>query len=132
MRLKGVTDYERALVTEDVLQARAARVERQDAIVIAARASIDFVEAAVSNGARSLVMACERAGRANLGPVGRDLVAVAHLVLEVDRALVRLAYERAEGARGQDRDRPRAAPREVNTLTGSNGGDPRRLVSDPP
>jgi len=48
-------------------------------------------------GARSLILAAEKA-RSDLGAVGREVIAVAGRVLEVDRALARLAEERARSA----------------------------------
>jgi hypothetical protein len=61
---------------------------------------IDLV-AIADAGARSLVHACEKAAalRVDLGLAGMDLVAAARQALAVDRALVRLADERARAAR---------------------------------
>jgi hypothetical protein len=75
--------------------------ERQEAAALAARRGVDQIERHVDAGARSLVHACEKAAalRVDLGLAGMDLVAAARQALAVDRALVRLADERARAAR---------------------------------
>jgi hypothetical protein len=65
---------------------------------------VDLIERHVDAGSRSLVAAVEQLGahRLDLGQVSKDLVAVARQALAVDRALVKIADERARSARASD------------------------------
>jgi len=94
----GSASHEQAMIL------RAHEQERQEAAALAARRGVDQVERYVDAGARSLVHAAEVAARhrVDLGPLRRDLVAAARGALEVDRALVKLADERARAARASD------------------------------
>jgi argininosuccinate synthase len=60
-----------------------------------------MVERHADVAARNLVAAAETAARlpVDLGQVGKDLVAIARGALAVEKALVRLADERARAAR---------------------------------
>jgi hypothetical protein len=66
---------------------------------------VDLIEAYVAAAARSLVSRAEKVGKlkVDLGPNSLRLVTIAREVLDLDRALVRLAEERAAQARGGDR-----------------------------
>lgn len=87
--------------SDQAMIALAHEQDRHEAAALEARRPVDQVEKHVEAGARSLVRAAETAARfrLDLGSVGKDLVAVARQALEVDRALVRLADERARSAR---------------------------------
>lgn len=78
--------------------------ERQEAAALAARRPVDLIERHVDAGPRSLVAAVEQsaAHRLDLGHVSKDLVSVARPALAVDKALARLADERARAARASD------------------------------
>jgi hypothetical protein len=75
--------------------------EDREALALAARRGVDQIERHVDAGSRSLVAAVEQlaAHRLELGQVSKDLVAVARQALAVDRALVKIADERARAAR---------------------------------
>jgi hypothetical protein len=66
--------------------------EDREALALAARRGVDQIERHVDAGSRSLVAAVEQL-------VSKDLVAVARQALAVDRALVKIADERARAAR---------------------------------
>lgn len=89
---------------DDAREAALHMEERREAAALAVRRPVDQVERHVDAGARSLVRAAETAARLRLelGPVSKDLVAVARQALAVDKALVRLADERARAARASD------------------------------
>ena len=100
---------------DQALLAIAHEQERHEAAALAARRPLDLVERHVDAGSRSLVAAVEQlaAHRLDLGQVSKDLVAVARGALEVDRALVRLADERARAARASP---PLAVTEEIRPL----------------
>jgi 3-keto-L-gulonate-6-phosphate decarboxylase len=86
------------------LHAIAIEQEAEEARALAARRPVDLIERHVDAGSRSLVAAVEQLGahRLDLGQVSKDLVAVARQALAVDRALVKIADERARSARASD------------------------------
>jgi hypothetical protein len=88
---------------DEKLHAAAIEQEAEEARALAARRPVDLIERHVDAGSRSLVAAVEQlaAHRAELGQVAKDLVAVAQQALAVDRALVRIADERARAARDE-------------------------------
>jgi len=104
VRVEAKVGPEMSGKTDAKMVALAHLEEHREAAAIMARQPVDAVERYVDVAARNLVAAAEVVARIrlDLGSVGKDLVAVARGALEVDRALVRLADERARAARASD------------------------------
>ena len=90
--------------SDQAMIALAHEQDRHEAAALMARQPVDAVERYADVAARNLVAGAEMAARlrVDLGSVGRDLVAVARQALALDRALVKLADERARAARASD------------------------------